>query len=119
MYVEDSYWIVREAVVECCRLPLVPVIVSVRVPRVALLEGCTVSVEFPEPVIEDRLKLVLTRDPCPLTLKLTVPANPFTLAMVTVYEPEVPRVTVSDDGDAEIVKSGLGAAFTTRVTDVV
>jgi len=58
--------------------------VSVRVFLVALLETLTDRVEVPEPVIDVGLKLGVTRDPCPLTLKLTVPANPFTLVMVTV-----------------------------------
>ena len=61
-----------------------PVIVSVRFPTVALLATLTVSVEVPEPVTEAGLKLALTRDPNPLTLRLTVPVNPFTAVMVTV-----------------------------------
>ena len=81
--------------------------VSVRVPRVALLETRTDKVEVPEPVIEVGLKVGVTRDPCPLTLRFTVPVNPFTGEMVTVYEPVVPRVTANVDGDTEIVKSGF------------
>ena len=59
--------------------------VSVRFPTLALLPTFTVSVEVPEPVTEVGLKLALTRDPNPLTLRPTVPVNPFTAVMVTVY----------------------------------
>lgn len=58
--------------------------VSVRVPLVALLFTVTVRVDVPEPVMEVGLKLPVTRDPSPLTLRLTVPLNPFTAPMVTV-----------------------------------
>ena len=58
--------------------------VIVRFPRVALLETRIVRVEVPEPVTEVGLKLGVTRDPCPLTVRLTVPPNPFTPVMVTV-----------------------------------
>ena len=80
----NNYWMVRVTLVECTRLPLVPVIVSVRLPTVAFLATLTVSVEVPEPVTEAGLKLAVTRDPNPLTLRPTVPANPFTPVMVTV-----------------------------------
>jgi len=114
----NNYWMVSVTVVEWLKLPLVPVMVSVRFPTLALLPTFTVSVEVPEPVTEVGLKLALTRDPNPLTLRFTVPANPFTAVMVTVYWPEEFLLTVRVDGDAEIVKSGTGAGFTTRVTVV-
>lgn len=58
--------------------------VSVRLPLVALLPTLILRVEVPDPVTDVGLKLVVTRDPCPLMLRLTVPANPFTPVMVTV-----------------------------------
>ena len=58
--------------------------VSVRLPTDALLFTVTVSVDVPEPVTEPGLKLALTLDPNPLTLRLTVPVNPFTAPIVTV-----------------------------------
>lgn len=58
--------------------------VSVRLPLVALLLTLIVKVELPEPVTEVGLNCPLTRDPNPLTLRLTVPLKPFTGAMVTV-----------------------------------
>jgi hypothetical protein len=78
------YWMLRIDVVECLKLPLVPVIVKVRVSRVALLLTCTLSVDVPDPVTEHGLTVAVIREPCPLTPKLTVPVNPFTAAMVTV-----------------------------------
>jgi len=96
----------------------VPIIVSVRLPVVACLATWTVSAEIPEPVIDAGAKLAVTREGNPLTLRLTIPANPFWLAMVTVYCPEEFRATVRAEGTAEMVKSGAGAGFTTSVTVV-
>ena len=105
-------------VVECTRLPLVPVMVIVRVPRVALPLTCTDSVELPDPATGFGLKLVVTREPCPLVLRLTFPENPLIAPIVTVVVPVVPRVTVMLFGESEMEKSGFGAAFTTSVTVV-
>ncbi len=44
----------------------------------------TFKVDEPEPVIEEGLKLALERCGNPLTLKLTVPLNPFDGITVTV-----------------------------------
>jgi hypothetical protein len=82
------------------------VIVRVRVFLVALLPTLTESVEVPEPVTDVGLKVGVTREPCPLTLRLTVPENPFTALIVTVYCPVVPWVTLRLVGETEIVKSG-------------
>ena len=78
------YWTVRVAVVEWFRLPLTPVMVIVRAPRVALRAACTVSVEVPDPVTDAGLKVPVTREPSPLTLRLTVPVKLFTAPIVTV-----------------------------------
>lgn len=99
-------------------MPLVPVMVSVRFPLVALLLTAIVRVEVPEPLTEVGLNVPLTRGPNPLTLRPTVPANPFWPVMVTVVLPDVPWVIARVEGDAEIVKLGLGAGFTTSVTEV-
>jgi hypothetical protein len=60
------------------------VIVNVRLPVVALLPTATVRVDVPEPVTEVGLKVGVTLEPCPLTLRLTVPENPFFAVIVTV-----------------------------------
>ena len=58
--------------------------VSVRFPLVARLPTVTLRVEVPEPATEVGVKVAVTREPSPLTLRFTVPVNPFTAAMVTV-----------------------------------
>jgi len=58
--------------------------VSVRFPAAAFLPALTVRVDVPEPVTEVGLKLALTREPNPLTLRPTAPANPFVPVIVTV-----------------------------------
>ena len=70
--------------VEWVTLPLVPVTVIVRAPLAAFLLAVTVRVEVPAPVTEVGVKVAVTREPSPLTLRFTVPVNPFTAAMVTV-----------------------------------
>lgn len=78
------YWMFSVAVVEWFRLPLTPVMVIVRAPLLALRAACTVSVDVPAPVTDVGLKVPVTREPSPLTLKLTVPVNPLTAPIVTV-----------------------------------
>jgi hypothetical protein len=56
----------------------------VRAPLLALLAGCTDRIEVPDPLMDAGLKLAVTRDPSPLTLRFTVPVNPFTAPIVTV-----------------------------------
>jgi hypothetical protein len=109
---------VRVNVVEWLKLPLVPVMVKVRVPGVALRPTVTVRVELPEPVMAVGLKLALTRPPWPVTLRFTVPAKPFSPVTVTVDVPLVLRGTVMLVGESAIEKSGAGAGLTTSVTVV-
>jgi hypothetical protein len=80
----SGYWMVRVTVVEWTNAPLVPVMVSVRLPVVALLLTRTDRVEDPEPVTEVGLKVGVTRAPNPLTVRFTAPANPFFAVIVTV-----------------------------------
>jgi hypothetical protein len=53
-------------------------------PLLALRAGCTDKVEVPDPLTDAGLKLAVTREGSPLTLRLTVPVNPFTAPIVTV-----------------------------------
>ncbi len=71
-------------VVECVKLPLLPVIVRVKVPVCVLLAVLTVSVLDPEPVTEAGLKLAEVWFGSPLALRLTVPVKPFSAPTVTV-----------------------------------
>ena len=99
------------------KLPLLPVIVSC-LPVTVLAFRLTeiLSVEVPGAVTGLVLKLPLVLGGKPLTLRLTE-LDPPTAVSVMVELPVEPRLMVSDVGDAEIVKSGLGGggAETTTV----
>jgi hypothetical protein len=86
--------------------PAVPVIVIVRVPVVALRLTVTVMVDVPEPGagIELGLNLTVTRDPWPLADKPIAELKPPEIAVVIVDVPELPRATLSDVGEALMVK---------------
>ena len=73
--------------VECFRLPLVPVIVSVYVPVGVLRFVETLRVEFAGEggsVSDVGLKVQVLRGGQPVRLKLTVPAKPFSAVAVAV-----------------------------------
>jgi hypothetical protein len=64
--------------VECERLPLAPVMVSVYVPAGVVLTVATLNAEEPDPPLMDvGLKLPVAPVGKPLTLSDTVPLNPF------------------------------------------
>lgn len=75
----------------------------------ALLPTVTVMVDVPEPgaAMEVGLKLTVTRDPCPLADNPIAELKPPEMAVVIVEWPEVPRVMLSDVGDALMVKLGF------------
>jgi hypothetical protein len=98
--------------------PLVPLILKLKVPVGVDPLVLTVNVDDPWPVTEPGLKLALELDGNPRTLKVTCPLKPPMAATVTVYVVLLPRETVWEDGEAEIVKLGLPAGFTTRVAVV-
>ena len=100
---------VRVTVVVWVTPPPVPVIVIVRVPVEALLLTVTVIVDVPEPgaAIELGLKLTVTRDPCPLADKAMPELKPPEIAVVIVELPEVPRVMLTDVGEALMAKLGF------------
>ena len=64
-------------VAECDRVPLAPVIVRGYEPVGVVVAVTTVSVEFPETVIDVGLKLAVAPVGNPLTLKAAVPVKPF------------------------------------------
>jgi hypothetical protein len=74
----------RVVVVECVRLPLVPVMISVDVPTGVVLAVVTVSVEVPLPLIVAGEKLAVAPVGNPLAPRVTVPVNPFSAPTVTV-----------------------------------
>ena len=105
--------------VECTRLPLVPVMVSVKVPDGVVVLVLTDIVDEPEPVTEVGLKLALAPAGNPLTLKVTLLAKPPEPVTVVVYDVFPPAATVAEAGVAEMEKSPTTGAFTTSVTKVV
>src|SRR5262249_7708319 len=70
--------------VEWDKLPLVPVIVSVKVPVAVEAVVVTFKVEEPVPLMDAGVKLADAPDGSPLTLSPTVPVNPFCALVVTV-----------------------------------
>lgn len=93
--------------------------VNVRVPVVALLPTFTDKVELPDPVTEVGFSVVVTREPCPVTLRVTVPVNPFSDPMVTFELPVEPRATVMLAGASAMVKSAGAEEFTVKAMVVV
>jgi hypothetical protein len=104
------------AVVEWLSEPLVPVMFSVEVPVLAVRPTDTLIVEFPEPVTDVGMNVAVTFAGKPLTLNTTVPVNPFTAVIVTVYRVRLPRATVRVEGGAEIVKSVVVCPVITSIT---
>ena len=83
-------------------VPLLPEIVIVRVPVEARDDRLMLSVEVPEPVTDDGLKLSVAPEPWPLAESATAELNPFRPATVTVTVPFglVLRESVSVVGEA-------------------
>src|SRR5262245_39024106 len=100
----------------CCKLPLVPAMVSVNMPL--RLPAVTVIVVVPDPVTEVGLKLALASRGNPVTPKVTAPVHPFNGVTVTLYVVLCSRATRLGDGVAESEKSAPGLA-TTSVTEAV
>ena len=109
---------VSVTVVECVSVPLVPVMVTVNVPRLSPDEPVKVSTEVPDPpedtVIEAGLKLAVT----PVggfAESVTVPLNPFRLVTVIVVETDPSLCIVTLAGEALMLKSGGGGAVTVKL----
>lgn len=65
------------------------------------------------------LKLTVTRLPCPEADNEIAELNPFKAVVVIVEDPELPRVTVTEDGEALMVKFGGFDEVTVSETVVV
>src|SRR5579875_538145 len=72
----------------------VPVFVSVYVPAAVLLPVATVSVALPPALTDAGLNVPVAPAGSPLTLSPTVPVNPFTAPVFTVYVVLLPAFTV-------------------------
>lgn len=98
--------------------PLVPVMVIVRVPVLALAPTVMVMVDAPAPVIEVGLKVAVSFLPRPEALKLMGALKPPVTEVVIVEVPLLPRAMVSDAGDA-LSEKPADTPVTVRVTVVV
>ena len=100
--------------------PPVPVTVIVRVPVLACLPTAIVMVDDPVPgaAMGFGLKLTVTRLPCPEADNEMDELKPFKAVVLIVELPEVPRLTVTELGEALIVKSGA-TPVTVKLTVVV
>ena len=101
---------VSEIVVLCASDPEVPVTVTVAVPVVAVAEAVNVSVELALPLAGGVTGLVENAAVTPLgspeALKVVAELKLFWLVMVTVLAPLPPCVTVTEEGEAPMVKFG-------------
>ena len=72
-----------------------------------MLAVVTVIVDVPEPDTDAGLNDALAPAGSPLTLRATLPVNPFTPVTIAVYGVLPPWVTASDDGVTATEKSEL------------
>lgn len=90
--------------------------VSGNVPCCARWSTVNFSVEVPLPETEVGVNWGVTSGGKPLTLRLTVPANPFTPLMLTVTLLFEFRLMVIAAGATEMLKSAAGTGSTIRFT---
>jgi hypothetical protein len=95
------------------RVPLVPVIVTVAAPRVAVLDAVKVSVLVP--VVEAGLNAAVTPAGNPLVVKATLPVKPPVGATVIVLTAVAPRLIDVVAGLAEMEKFGVAGALTVKL----
>jgi hypothetical protein len=103
--------------------PEVPVIVTVAVPTVAVEEAVSVRVEVALPFAAGVTGLVenaaVTPLGKPVALNVVAELNPPVLVTVIVLVPLAPCVTVTEVGDAAMVKFGVAVEFTVNARVVV
>jgi len=78
-----------------------------------------VKVDVPPPTTDVGLKLAVAPDGSPRAENETVPVKPLSAVTVTVYVVLFGRVTVCEEGVAEMENPGGPIAFTTRVAVAV
>jgi hypothetical protein len=109
--------ICSDTVVECVRLPLVPVMVMVNTP-VAVLGPLPVNVRVDvplPPVTLVGLKVAVTPVGSELVESVTVPLNPLSDVIVTVVDVEPPLDIVRLEGEALMLKSPAPGVLTVRL----
>ena len=112
---------VSETDVVCVTPPPVPVTVIVYEPVAVVDATVIVIVEEPEPGagMDDGLKPTVTPEGWPLALSAIAELKPPETLVEIEDVPLLPCTTVTELGDAEIVKLGLPAAVTVSDTEVV
>ena len=98
--------------------PFFAVSLSVNRPRAVEPNVRIVSVDEPGAGTGLRLKLVVAPAGSPVTDSETLPLKPPIEAMVTAYEPLLPRLSDSDDGLTAIEKSRLTVRLTWNVCEI-
>lgn len=98
---------VTVVVYERLGLVLLAVMLIVYVPVGVDVDVATVMVEVPAPVIEVGLNPTVTPVGCPVALKEMAELNPPTTELVMLDVPELPSVTVTEDGEADKLKLGF------------
>jgi len=121
--VPEEAFTVSAMVALCVVEPEVPVIVTVAAPTVAVEEAVSVSVEVTLPLAGGVTGLVenaaVTPLGNPVALNVVAESNPPVLVMVIVLVPLAPWVTVTEVGDAAMVKFGVAVEFTVNARVVV
>jgi hypothetical protein len=108
---------VSVTVVECDKVPLVPVMVTVAVPLAAF--ALAVKVRKLVEVVGFVPKAAVTPEGKPDADRLTLPVKPPEGVTEIVVFPLLPWTTVTLEGEAESEKSGFATAFTVREIVVV
>jgi hypothetical protein len=108
---------VSVTVVECDKVPLVPVMVTVAVPVAAV--ALAVKVRTLVEVVGFVPKVVVTPEGKPDADRLTLPVKPPEGVTEIVVFPLLPWTTVTLEGEAESEKLGLVTGFTVREIVVV
>lgn len=108
---------VVDAVVE----PLVPVIVTLAAPTVAVCAAVKVRVLPADPVTDAGLNAAVTPDGRPLTVNATVPLKPLIALTVTLADALVPCWTETPEDEMEnpgaVVAGTAGNAFCTSIVN--
>jgi hypothetical protein len=107
---------INVAFVECVKDAVWPVIVSMYVPGGVFAAVVTVSVDEPDPAMDDvGANAGVAPAGNPLTDRFTVSTNPFNALTEIVYETFPPWIVEREEGEAVIEKSGAGLTVIFRV----